>query len=126
MVLGWVSPSALAWSQWGPAWPHRASECFSLGSWHRRGANYLPVLFTHPLGLLARTRTAPILHLVPTFHSKASTADQAPDLMLWLSDPGGPVGGPALFEIDVVLLKPRTHMTSRSLARFTRAHFRRA
>jgi choline dehydrogenase-like flavoprotein len=28
--------------------------------------------------------------------------------MLWLSDPRGPAGEPAIFEIDVVLLKPRS------------------
>jgi len=31
-----------------------------------------------------------------------------PGPLLWLSDPRGPAGGPAVFEIDVVLLKPRS------------------
>ena len=64
-------------------------------------------------GYRAPTRTAPILHLVATFHSAASSSDQAPDLMLWLSDPRGPAGGPAIFEIDVVLLKPQSRGTVR-------------
>jgi len=59
-------------------------------------------------GYRTPTRTAPILHLVATFHSASSASDQAPDLLLWLSDPRGPAGGPAVFEIDVVLLKPRS------------------
>ena len=59
-------------------------------------------------GYRAPARTAPILHFVATFYSAASSSDQAPDLMLWLSDPRGPAGEPAIFEIDVVLLKPRS------------------
>jgi choline dehydrogenase len=59
-------------------------------------------------GYRTPTRTAPILHLVATFHSASSASGQAPDLLLWLSDPRGPAGGPAVFEIDVVLLKPRS------------------
>jgi len=59
-------------------------------------------------GYRAPARAAPILHLVATFHSASSPSDQPPDLLLWLSDPRGPAGGPALFEIDVVLLKPRS------------------
>jgi choline dehydrogenase len=55
-------------------------------------------------GYDAPARAAPILHLAATFHSAAAESDRAPDLMLWLSDPRG---DPPIFEIDVVLLKPR-------------------
>jgi choline dehydrogenase len=55
-------------------------------------------------GYRGRARTAPILHLVATFHSAAADSDKAPDMMLWLSDPRG---APPIFEIDVVLLRPR-------------------
>jgi choline dehydrogenase len=56
-------------------------------------------------GYRGRARTAPILHLIATFHSAAASSDEAPDLMLWLSDPRG---DPPIFEIDVVLLRPRS------------------
>ena len=55
-------------------------------------------------------RSAPLLHLVATFHSESASSDQAPDLMLWLSDPRG---DPPMFEIDVVLLRPRARGTVR-------------
>jgi choline dehydrogenase-like flavoprotein len=51
------------------------------------------------------SRDAPILHLAATFHSAATSSDEAPDLMLWLSDPRG---DPPIFELDVVLLRPRS------------------
>ena len=50
-------------------------------------------------------RDAPILHSVATFHSAAALSDAPPDLMLWVLDPRG---DPARFEIEVVLLKPRS------------------
>lgn len=56
-------------------------------------------------GYRGPARTAPILHLIATFHSAAASSDEAPDLMLWLSDPRG---DPPIFEIDVVLLRPRS------------------
>jgi choline dehydrogenase len=56
-------------------------------------------------GYRGHARTAPILHLIATFHSAAASSDQAPDLMLWLSDPRG---DPPIFEIDIVLLRPRS------------------
>jgi choline dehydrogenase len=61
-------------------------------------------------GYRGSARAAPILHLVATFHSAAASSDQAPDLMLWLSDPRG---DPPIFEIDVVLLKPHSRGTVR-------------
>ena len=55
-------------------------------------------------GYRGPARTTPILHLIATFHSSAAS-DEPPDLMLWLSDPRG---DPPIFEIDVVLLRPRS------------------
>jgi choline dehydrogenase len=55
-------------------------------------------------GYRGPARPAPILHLIATFHSETARSEQAPDLMLWLSDPRG---DPPIFEIDVVLLRPR-------------------
>ena len=50
-------------------------------------------------------RSAPILHLLATFHSSSVSSDEAPDLMLWVSDPEGE---PPIFEICPVLLRPRS------------------
>ena len=61
-------------------------------------------------GYRGPARAAPILHIVATFHSATASSDQAPDLMLWLSDPRG---DPPIFEIDVVLLKPDSRGTVR-------------
>jgi choline dehydrogenase len=61
-------------------------------------------------GYRRAARTASILHLIATFHSAAAASDEAPDLMLWLSDPRG---DPPIFEIDVVLLRPRSRGTVR-------------
>jgi choline dehydrogenase len=78
------------------------------------GAN----LVDHPAlsidcGYRGPVRSAPILHSIATFHSAGRSSDQAPDLMLWLSDPSRPPEGPAVFEIEVVLLKPRSKGTVR-------------
>jgi choline dehydrogenase len=54
-------------------------------------------------GYRGPARTAPCFHLLATFHSSATPSSQAPDLMLWLSDPGG---DPPVFEIDAGLLRP--------------------
>ncbi len=68
-------------------------------------------LADHPAGLdidcgfRGAARPSPILHLAATFHSSAVSSDDAPDLMLWLSDP---TGDPGSFEIGVVLLTPRS------------------
>jgi len=56
-------------------------------------------------GYRGPARTAPILHLLATFHSSGSSSDDAPDLMLWLSDPRG---APPIFELDIGLLRPRS------------------
>jgi choline dehydrogenase len=50
-------------------------------------------------------REAPLLHVVATFHSSTTPSGEAPDLMLWLSDP---VGDPAGFEINPCLMRPRS------------------
>ena len=57
------------------------------------------------LGDVGGTTDAPPLHAIATFHSDAASADDPPDLMLWTSDPSG---DPPSYEIDVVLLKPRS------------------
>jgi choline dehydrogenase len=75
------------------------------------GAN----LADHPgveieVGYRGTPREAPILHSIATFHSAAASPDGAPDLMVWVSDPGG---APPVFTIEVVLLKPRSRGTVR-------------
>lgn len=61
-------------------------------------------------GYRGPARTAPRLHFIATFHSAGVSTDEAPDLMLWLSDPRGT---PPIFEIDVGLLRPRSRGTVR-------------
>jgi choline dehydrogenase len=61
-------------------------------------------------GYHGSARAEPILHLAATFHSKFTASHEAPDLMLWLSDPRG---DPPIFELDVVLLRPRARGTVR-------------
>jgi choline dehydrogenase len=56
-------------------------------------------------GYRGSARTAPIFHVLTTFHSSVASTDEAPDLMLWLSDPRGT---PPIFEIDFGLLRPRS------------------
>jgi choline dehydrogenase len=65
-------------------------------------------------GYQGAARAAPILHLTATFHSTLTPSDEAPDMMLWLSDPRG---DPPAFEIDVVLLRPRARGTVRLRSR---------
>lgn len=50
-------------------------------------------------------RSTPVMHVFGTFRSSTCAGDGAPDLMLWMADPGG---DPPTFEIAVVLLKPRS------------------
>jgi len=50
-------------------------------------------------------RDAPLLHSMATFRSESAEASDPPDLMLWTTDPRG---DPASFEIDALLLKPRS------------------
>ena len=56
-------------------------------------------------GYAGPARAAPVFHLLATFHSSAASSGEAPDLMLWLSDPRG---DPPVFEIDAGLLRPRS------------------
>jgi choline dehydrogenase len=58
-------------------------------------------------GYRGPVRTAPVLHSITTFHSAGRSSDETPDLMFWLSDPGRSSDGMSLFEIEVVLLRPR-------------------
>jgi choline dehydrogenase-like flavoprotein len=54
------------------------------------------------------TRSEPVLHFIATFHSAATSSDAAPDLLLWSSDPDSPGEDLASFEIEAVLLRPRS------------------
>jgi len=56
-------------------------------------------------------RETPVLHCIATFHSAGRSSDEAPDLMFWFGDPGGPAGIPPTFDIEVVLLRPRSRGT---------------
>ncbi len=56
-------------------------------------------------GYRGGARAAPVLHFIATFRSSLASCDEAPDLMFWLSDPRG---DQPIFEIDVVLLRPRS------------------
>ncbi len=78
------------------------------------GAN----LVDHPAvdieyGYHGSVRETPVLHCIATFHSAGRSNDEAPDLMFWLADPGGPAGSPPTFDIEVVLLRPRSRGTVR-------------
>lgn len=55
-------------------------------------------------GYRGAMRDEPIMHFIATFHSSSQPSSGPPDLMLWASDPEEP----ALFEIAVVLLRPRS------------------
>ena len=55
-------------------------------------------------------RDTPVLHSVATFPAQGADPKGAPDLMLWISDPGQP-GEPPQVAIDIVLLTPRSRGT---------------
>lgn len=57
-------------------------------------------------GFSGPSRTAPVLHTAVTFHSVAARTNEPPDLMFWVADPASPDA--PQFEIEVVLLKPRS------------------
>ncbi|MBA3689315.1 MAG: GMC family oxidoreductase N-terminal domain-containing protein [Chloroflexi bacterium] len=63
-------------------------------------------------GYRGAARTTPVLHSAATFHSRDASTDAPPDLMFWVADPGPP-DNPPQFEIEVVLLKPRSRGTVR-------------
>lgn len=56
------------------------------------------------------TRNEPLLHSVATLHSELSASEEAPDLMLWWSDPED---GADEFWVEIVLLKPQCRGTVR-------------
>jgi choline dehydrogenase len=60
-------------------------------------------------GYSGPARDAPLLHIAVTLHSSSTPSTAAPDLMLWLADPDEA----DLFEIEAVLLKPRSRGTVR-------------
>jgi len=62
------------------------------------------------VGYAGPGRSTPLLHTIATFHSADAPTDGPPDLMLWVPDP---LGDPPAFEIDAVLLKPRSRGTVR-------------
>jgi len=53
-------------------------------------------------------RATPALHTIATFHSTGELTSGPPDLMLWLPDPFQAPDGPPIFEIEVLLMKPRS------------------
>jgi choline dehydrogenase-like flavoprotein len=64
-------------------------------------------------GYRGPVRTAPVLHSITTFHSSGRSSDETPGLMFWLSEPGRSSDDMTLFEIEVVLLRPRGRGTVR-------------
>jgi choline dehydrogenase-like flavoprotein len=103
------SPAILMRSGIGPADHLRSVEVPVRVDLPGVGAN----LADHPAvsiecGYSGATRTDPILHIIATFHSATMDSNSAPDLMLWASDPEAPAEGPASFDIDVVLVRPRS------------------
>jgi choline dehydrogenase len=64
-------------------------------------------------GYAGTGRNTPVLHSITTFHSAGRSSEQAPDLMFWLCDPGGPPDQLAPFEIEIALLRPRSRGTVR-------------
>ena len=61
-------------------------------------------------GWRGTSRPSPVLHTLATFRSAGSAIGNAPDLMLWVSDPAGDPPG---FSMDPVLLTPSSRGTVR-------------
>jgi choline dehydrogenase len=102
----YASPAILMRSGIGPAEDLRSLDIPVLVDLPGVGAN----LADHPAmtidcGFQGSSRAAPVLHVVGTFHSAGTPTTEAPDLMLWICDP---TGDPASFEIEVLLLRPRS------------------
>ena len=100
------SPAILMRSGIGPAAHLRSVRISARVDLPGVGAN----LADHPgadavTGYDGPARSAPNLHSIATFHSAGAPAAGPPDLMLWVRDP---FGDPPGFEIDAVLLKPRS------------------
>lgn len=103
------SPAILMRSGVGPAEHLRGVGVGPLINLPGVGAN----LSDHPAvavdcGYVGPGRTAPVLHSIATFHSAGRGIAETPDLMFWLADPAEPPGQPGSFEIEVVLLRPRS------------------
>ena len=59
-------------------------------------------------GYSGPVRDSPALHTIATFRSSFSASKDPPDLMLWVPDPFSPDGSTSVFEVEVLLLKPRS------------------
>jgi len=59
-------------------------------------------------GYEGEVRSAPRLHSIATFRSGLAAPDDAPDLLLWVAEPIAVAGGTPAFEIDPVLMTPRS------------------
>jgi choline dehydrogenase len=116
---GWVvlsagtygSPSILMRSGVGPADHLRELGIPVIADLSGVGAN----LGDHPSAWIeapfpGEVRETPLLHTIATFHSNSSSPDAPPDLVLWIAEPSG---DPAMFEIDVLLMKPNSRGTVR-------------
>jgi choline dehydrogenase len=98
------TPPILMRSGIGPAEHLRSSELPVRIDLPGVGANLADhVAVDIDCGYRGQTRSAPILHVLATFHGSTTPTDEAPDLMLWLSDPAGAEG---VFWIDAGLLRP--------------------
>jgi choline dehydrogenase len=100
------SPGLLLRSGIGPAADLRALGIQVIGDLPGVGGN----LADHPavevaLDVDGPARTRPQLHSIASWHSSAADKAGTPDLLFWLADP---IGDPAEFSIEVVLLKPRS------------------
>ena len=105
-VIG--SPAILLRSGVGPADDLRSAGVTPLVDLPGVGAN----LADHPAvevpcgAYLGGTPpTGPTMHVIATFHSSEQAAGAPPDLMFWVADPAG---DPPTFELEVVLVKPRS------------------
>jgi len=67
-------------------------------------------------GYRGACRATPLLHSIATFHSSVAQEAGPPDLMLWMQEPVA-VDGVSIFEVDIVLLKPRARGTVRLRSR---------
>lgn len=114
IVAGWVvlcagtygSPPILLRSGVGPAQHLREFGIEVVADLPGVGAN----LADHPevivdCGYRGPVRTTPVLHTITTFHSSGRSTSETPDLMFWFDDPSE---DDPTFEIEVVLLRPRS------------------
>jgi choline dehydrogenase len=117
LEAGWVvlcagtygSPAILMRSGVGPAEHLRGLDVPVLVDLPGVGEN----LADHPsiwveCGYSGIGRSSPVLHSIATFHSAGRSIEDTPDLMFWLCDPIGGADDPPVFDIDIVLLRPRS------------------